>query len=289
MNQKIKHYDFKKGLALEFEIIDLSKAHSNHPKILTTAHRTGFYHIFWFTHGHFTHLVDFKPIEIVPNTLLFLNKDTVQRFSETGGFEGKAILFTDNFFCKTEPDTKFLKSTYLFSNLLPVFKMQVSGDDSPFSVLFKQMEHELLMDNDQQHGNVLKNYLHNLLLLAERENNGKNLLAVKQGIDLDYVLAFKTELEIKFKLEKSVGYFANRLGITEKRLNLATSKILGKSPKGIIDERVMLEAKRLLAYTNDSVKQIGFELGFEEPTNFIKFFRKHALTTPVEFRDNNQL
>ncbi len=289
MKQKIKNYDFKKGLDQEFEIIDLSTAHSNHPKILTTPHRAGFYHIFWFTNGNFTHLVDFKPIDIVPNTLLFLNKDTVQRFSETGSFEGKAILFTDNFFCKTEADAKFLRSTYLFSDLLPVFKLQITGNDSPFAVLFRQMEQELLMNNDQQHGDILQNYLHNLMLLAERENKAKAILEIKKGIDLDYLLAFKTKLELKYKQEKTVSYFAEHLGITEKRLNQATSKILGKSPKGMIDERVMLEAKRLLAHTNDSFKQIGFELGFDEPTNFIKYFRKHALITPVEFRDKNHL
>jgi len=47
----------------------------------------------------------------------------------------------------------------------------------------------------------------------------------------------------------------------------------------------MLEAKRLLAHTNESVKEIGYNLGFDEPTNFIKYFRKHSNSTPIEFRE----
>ncbi|WP_459640649.1 helix-turn-helix domain-containing protein [Flavobacterium sp. CGRL2] len=63
--------------------------------------------------------------------------------------------------------------------------------------------------------------------------------------------------------------------------------MLGKTPKEIIDDRVMLEAKRLLAHTNENVKEISYELGFEEPTNFIKYFRKHSNSTPVEFRESH--
>ena len=68
-------------------------------------------------------------------------------------------------------------------------------------------------------------------------------------------------------------------------MNQATSKVLGKSPKELIDDRILLEAKRLLVHGNKSIKEIGFELGFEEPTNFIKYFRKHIGKTPMEFRE----
>jgi len=68
-------------------------------------------------------------------------------------------------------------------------------------------------------------------------------------------------------------------------LNQATSKVLDKSPKELIDDRILLEAKRLLVYGNKSIKEIAFQLGFEEPTNFIKYFRKHIDKTPMEFRE----
>ncbi|MDR3693201.1 helix-turn-helix domain-containing protein [Mucilaginibacter sp.] len=59
-------------------------------------------------------------------------------------------------------------------------------------------------------------------------------------------------------------------------------------PREFIDDRVMLEAKRLLAHTTESIKAIGFDLGFDEPPNFFKYFRKHGHLPPAEFRKKNK-
>jgi AraC-like DNA-binding protein len=230
-------------------------------------------------------LIDFNPVKIKPNTILFLNKDTVQRFDKKGGFDGKAILFTDNFFCKSETDTKYLRSSILFNDLFSVSQIQMSKTASLFADLFKLMERELENEKDVSQSDILKNLLHNFLLLSERERRNQDFTEIKKGADLDYVMLFKDLLENNYRRLKQVGNFAKKIGVTEKRLNQATSKILDKSPKQMIDERVMLEAKRLLAHTSESVKEIGFDLGFDEPTNFIKFFRKHNNSTPVEFRE----
>ena len=74
------------------------------------------------------------------------------------------------------------------------------------------------------------------------------------------------------------------MAVSEKKLTKSIAATLGKSPKALIDERIVLEAKRLLVHTNSSIKEIGFDLGFDEPTNFIKYFRKHEAKTPIEFR-----
>src|SRR5690606_3766796 len=108
---------------------------------------------------------------------------------------------------------------------------------------------------------------------------------IKKSADLEYVMLFRDILEYQYKEQKQVGYFAKQLSVTEKRLNQATKSVLGKTPKQVVDDRVMLEAKRLLAHTTESIKEIGYSLGFEEPTNFIKYFRKHHNCTPVEFRE----
>jgi AraC family transcriptional regulator, transcriptional activator of pobA len=60
----------------------------------------------------------------------------------------------------------------------------------------------------------------------------------------------------------------------------------GRSTKHVIDERVVLEHKRLLAHTEISVKQLAERTGFDEPTNLVKFFRHHTGMTPLAFRTN---
>jgi AraC-like DNA-binding protein len=280
MKSKIKKYT----LPQEFELIGIRQLYDNNSDKLTALHRIGFYHILWFQKGNPTHLVDFNPVKIKPNTILFLNKETVQRFDKKGGFDGKAILFTDSFFCKTETDTKYLRNSILFDDLFSVAQIQISETASLFADLFKLMEKELENENDISQSDILKNLLHNFLLLSERERRKQNFTEIKKGADFDYVMLFKDLLEINYRKLKQVSGYAKMISVTEKRLNRATSKTLDKSPKQMIDERVMLEAKRLLAHTNESIKEIGFDLGFDEPTNFIKYFRKHSNSTPVEFR-----
>lgn len=285
MATDIKKYDFKTGLPQEFEIVDLAELYAKNKSTLTTTHRTGFYHIIWFQQGSPTHLVDFNSIKIKPNTLLFLNKDTVHRFDNRNKFGGIAILFTDSFYCKTETDTKFLRNSILFNDLFSVSQIQVQKQSKLFTDLLQLMTGELQNSKDNYQADILQNLLHNFLLYSEREKRKQNFTEIKKGADLEYVMLFKDLLETGYKKQKQVNYYAKQIIVTQKRLNQATTKVLGKPPKEIIDDRILLEAKRMLAHTNKSVKEISFDLGFEEPTNFIKYFRKHNNSTPTEFRE----
>lgn len=277
-------YDFKPGLPIEFEIVNLRDLYNVHKELMTSPHRTGFYHVLWFQKGITHHLVDFKEITIEPNTILFLNKDIVHHFDTNGNFDGKAIMFTDSFFCKTETNTKYLRNSILFNDLFSVSKIKLK-ENKAFEDLFALIIDESGNENDTFHSDILRNLLHNLLLKSERVRREQDFTEIKKDAHLDYVIMFKDLLEKEFRNMKQVSNYTDELIVSAKRLNQATSKVLGKTPKELIDERVMLEAKRLLVYTNESVKEIGFELGFEEPTNFIKYFRKHSDITPVEFRE----
>jgi AraC family transcriptional activator of pobA len=64
-----------------------------------------------------------------------------------------------------------------------------------------------------------------------------------------------------------------------------TRQVLNKTAKEFIEEQVILEAKRLLAQGSRPIKEIAYELGFSEPTNMVKFFKKHTHTTPAAFRN----
>ncbi|GGK56114.1 helix-turn-helix transcriptional regulator [Rufibacter glacialis] len=281
---EIKRYAFKAGLPVEFEIMGMRDLFEGNKSILANIHRTGFYHILWFQQGAPTHLVDFKPVPITPETILFLNKDLVQRFDGRGGFDGKIMVFTDSFFIRTEADATYLRSSPLFHDLFSPSLLRLPQGSPLLREYLALMEAELTHPQDSVQPLVLKNLLHTFLLLAERERESQAMTQVRPSVELDSLLLFRDLLEQKFRRQKQVGLYAEQLGMTEKKLNQATSKVLGKSAKQMIDDRVMLEAKRLLAHTPESIKEIGFALGFEEPTNFIKYFRRHQGSTPAEFR-----
>jgi AraC family transcriptional activator of pobA len=288
MSKEIKNYIFKPSHNLQIEIVQLETLTTVYKQMLVSPHRTNFYHIFLFENCSPTHFVDFNPVKVKPYTLLFIGKDQVHQFDQLLKYEGLVLIFTDNFFCTSDNDKTFLQSSILFNDLSdkPNFPLDKSVFNRFLSIC-NEINEELKLPADSMKHNLLKNLLHNFLLLAEREKRKHGFREIKKGADLDYVLLFRDLLEKHFAQLKNVSAYAEKLHVSEKRLGQATAKVLGKKPKELIDDRILLEAKRLLVHASQSIKEIGFQLGFEEPTNFIKYFRKHTAQTPVEFRENN--
>lgn len=271
----------------EFEIIQISDLYHQHKKVLVSAHRIHFYLILWVQKGSPTHVVDFKPITIHPDSILFIPKNCVNIF-DTADYDGTLIMFTDNFFCKNKTDTQFLQSTILFSELYETTQLLLNKTAGDLSSVLLAMKKEFSYPKDNVHHDILRNYLRNFLLISEREKRRQGFSEIKASADLNYLLYYKDLLENNFKTHKSVGNYASQLSISEKRLYRITTAILAKSPKELIIDRVLLEAKRLLVHSNLSIKEIAYNLGFAEPTNFTKYFARHIRNTPSEFRDKYQ-
>lgn len=285
--EDIKLYTFKDKALPGFEIVRLRDFFSTRKKVLTQFHRANFYHILWFQEGTPTHHVDFEAIPLAENNILFLNSNVVHKFDDKTPFDGIGILFTDDFFGAMESDLIFLKQSVLFNQLYSVSHCLVPHSGTELNDIARLMERTYLGNRDIYQIGLLQKYLSCFLLLSERiHRNHDSLGAFKKSPELDYVIAFNDLLEKNYKQKKQVSHYVSDLHTTEKRLTAATSKILGKSPKQMIDARVILEARRLLSYTNQSVKEVGFSLGFDEPTNFIKFFRKHTQQTPLVFKES---
>lgn len=287
MKSEIRIEKFKNGLPLEFEIISISNLYKKSEKLVTTLHRPDFYHIIWIQKGTACHLVDFNSIELVENSILFIPKNCVNRFDSNTDYDGKIILFTDNFFCKRQDDVNFLQSTILYNDLYEISLLKLDPSREYLIRLFDLILEEFERPSERYNYSILRNHLNNFLLCADREKRKQGFREIQQSADLEYMMLFKDLLERNYRKFKSVNKYASDLGVSSRRLSQATSKILGKSPKELIDERILLESKRLLIHSSSSIKEISYDLGFDEPTNFIKYFRKHNRFTPVEFRENN--
>jgi len=281
----IQKYQFREGLNLEFEILDLDPIYQAKKKMMTVPHRAQFYHILWIEKGSGTHFVDFNPISIEDNAILFIPHNSVNVFDKNGTYHGKTILFTNNFFCKNNSDLQFLQTSMLFSDLYNIGKIKVNQQLSDLRVFLNSIETEYNRKPDSVQYEVLHNMLHVFLLQAEREMRKQGYEELKPSANLDYLMLFKDLLEQNFRKDRAVKKYASELSLSEKQLHKATTSLLDKTPKQIIDERVLLEAKRLLAHSTQTIKEVAYELGYDEPTNFIKYFRKHTNSTPSEFRE----
>lgn len=284
--QDILQLSFKEDLSLGFEFLSINDRYARTQSNLRQPHRAAFYLILWFKNGTPVHTVDFHQVHPQPDSFLFVRKDAVQFFDQQNAFETSTLLFTDTFFCETEQDHRFLQSSPLFNDF--------TGNQGPVPLLgtnrlrdiWLWMQQEESHPADTFHSQMLRKYLYSFLLEAEREQLNKGKGIRMQGANFEYFINFKELLEQHFRTEKGIGFYATQLFISAKVLTHITQLMLGKTPKQLLDERVLLEARRLLVHTENPIKTISFYIGFDETTNFNKFFKKHSGQTPAAFRES---
>jgi AraC family transcriptional regulator, transcriptional activator of pobA len=284
-NPVIENYKFKPGFPHEIELVSLKSTFEQIKGMVTKPHRTDFYHVLWFQKGKATHLVDFKPIPVKPDSMLFIGKGRVLMFDKLGDYDGMALRFTDGFFCRNPEDSRFLLGTSLFNAMNESPNLPLKQNKHRFEILFGQIEEEISNQGDKHQHAYLRNIVHNLLISSDRLLAPMAGLEIQTGNDEEYGHRFKVLIDQDFKKSKRVAQYAEKMFITEKRLLKAITRLYGKPPKELIDERILLEAKRLLLFSDSTVKEISVDLGFDEPTNFTKYFRKHLSQTPARFRE----
>ena len=118
--------------------------------------------------------------------------------------------------------------------------------------------------------------------IGQLKTNGRSTL---NNRDSSLLNEFNELLSKNLNTSRSVKYYANLLAISTKKLNSITKTHWGITAKEYIEERIIHESKKILLETPDTIKQISYTLGFTEPTNFNKFFKKFTDTTPLQFRE----
>ncbi|MCC8188322.1 MAG: AraC family transcriptional regulator [Bacteroides sp.] len=279
MKADIRTFDFK-TLPIEIEVKDVRFV-KELPKLLGQPHKAAFYQILWLTGGKATFRIDFREISVKANEVLIIGAGQVCEFDVVSDYSGRMILFTGDFFGVTELDANFLHTSEVLN---PIHLNQTVPVCPEFAGrLITLLEGELRQPSDAFQPGIAQSYLRIILLETERR-----LTSSYPPVVNDVGRKFYNAVEQHFKESRNTEYYVNLLGINEKSLSREVKTLTGNTPKVYIDSRVILEAKRLLSYSNLSAKEIGFVLGFDEPTNFTKYFRKHTGTTPVQFRDSTK-
>lgn len=279
MNADIRTFEFK-ALPIEIEVKDLRFA-KELPKLLGQPHKATFYQIIWITDGEAIFRIDFRDITIQSNEILIISAGQVCEFDTKSNYSGKLILFTGAFFTMTELDSNFLHTAEILNpvslNKTVFICPQLTGN------LTALLDEELKHSVDKFQAGIAQSFLRVLLLETERQ-----LAANPSSLSNNIGRKFYNAVEQHFKENRNTEFYVNLLGVNEKALSKEVKALTGNTPKIYIDSRIILEAKRLLSYSNLSIKEVGFELGFDEPTNFNKYFRKHTGITPTQFRDSTK-
>lgn len=217
--------------------------------------------------------IDFVSYRIKAGGLIFIRPGQVQRLFVSHRCRAQLLIFESSFISPHNGGVdpyrvgSMVESTQSIRNTMTaLFEEYSAGATHPTwrSIL----SHELIV----------------LLLQLQRQSDLLSKVSTQTSEAFHIVRRFERLLEASFAATRSVAAFAHELGYSEKTLNRACSVVAGAAPKQLIQNRVVLEAKRVLVYTNRTVKEISQELGFSESTNFVKFFRHQTGMLPLAFR-----
>ncbi|OHD35747.1 MAG: hypothetical protein A2086_12230 [Spirochaetes bacterium GWD1_27_9] len=273
---------------LEFEIMTLDKLHKRRKNIsnkLIKFHRINFFQIIYISKGSGNHFIDFERYDFEAGDLILISDNQIQSFGRNIENDGYLILFTENFLIKNMLHRESDSLGRLFNNYLypPLLKKSIINNENLLNI-FQEMEFEYNNEELFHKEEILIHLLKIIFLKISRIQ--KNLIPRIKNVEWIQIFSkFRKELKYGISQTRDADKYAEMLNISYKHLNIICKDITNLSVKKFIDNYIVLEIKKDLATTDIAVKELTYKYGFDEPTNFIKFFKKNTGLTPIQFKD----
>lgn len=196
----------------------------------------------------------------------------------------KTLLFNREFYCVHTYDSEVSCNGLLFfgSNISPV--LELSTDElERLRTLYSVLEEEFgVRDANQEE--MLRILLKRFIIRCTRLAKKQILKSSDKQSEIDIVRHFNVLVEEHFRTKKTVGEFAELMHKSPKTIANVFSKYSEDSPLQVIHNRVIMEAKRMLLYTDKPAKEIGYDLGYSDPAQFSKLFKSHTGMTTSAFK-----
>jgi AraC family transcriptional regulator, transcriptional activator of pobA len=268
---------------LAFKLFEFAgKGHFDHIQ------RLNYYALIWVEHGRGILKADFSAYEFYPNMLLAFSPYQPFMLEYEAEITGKALYFHPDFFCIHKHHKEVACNGVLFNNIYePPFTLIDDASAFTFKMLLEQMKTEMQNQALAQY-ELLVSYLKILLITASRLKTEQQPQAKQAISDLKepFILQnLKDSIEKDFKTKHSASDYADALNISSKALAKITKTYFNKTITEMISERIVIEAKRELYLTNKSVKEIAYELGYEDEHYFSRFFKTNADVSPQMYRE----
>ncbi|MEC3906405.1 helix-turn-helix domain-containing protein [Tamlana sp. 2201CG12-4] len=227
-------------------------------------------------------VVDSIPYIIQPNSVLVLT--TVQYFQFKSGQNLVVYQFNREFYCIKDHDQEVSCAGLLFFGNVhfPIIDLSVE-EQRKFKIL-----HEVFLDEletkDTIQAEMLRMLMARFIIISTRLLKAKEgFVETAQNAKIDLLRKFNLLVDAYYKSEHSVSFYAEKLFKSPKTLSNTFAK-LNTSPLQIIHERIILETKRLLIYTDKTAKEIAYEVGFEDASHLSRLFKKHTQLSPSDFK-----
>ncbi|MGV9247360.1 helix-turn-helix domain-containing protein [Streptomyces sp. NPDC003710] len=247
---------------------------------LDRVHRIDFHVVMFFNGGPVSHMVDFAEYRAHAGDVLWIRPGQVHRFSRSSEYRGTVLTMQPGFLPRATVEATGLYR-YDLPPLLHPDAAELAGLRASLAQLQREYEDTTTLPLGL-HTAVLRHSLTAFLLRLGHLAAG-SAEAARDHADTTFT-RFRDAVEQGFATNHSVSAYADALGYSRRTLVRAVRAATGETPKGFIDKRVVLEAKRLLAHTDLPIGRVGAAVGFPDAANFSKFFHQHTDTTPAAFR-----
>ncbi len=255
-------------------------------KSFTTAEPIGMYSFIWATAAPAQLVIDSQPITLQPNQILALTP--IQFLEYQSGSQIRVYQFNREFYCIKDHDQTVGCAGALFfgNNFIPIITLDAAHQEK-YSAL-----HHVFLDEldqkDQVQAEMLRMLMSRFIITSTRllQQIDKDHLLPKSKTDL--IRQFNVLVEEHFKHEHSVSFYANLLHKSPKTLSNSFAKFK-RSPLQIIHDRIVLETKRLLNYSDKTTKEIAYQIGFDDASHLSKLFKKHTGMSPTQFKRQQQI
>jgi AraC family transcriptional regulator, transcriptional activator of pobA len=245
-------------------------------------HKHTFYEILWTEKGLSKQIIDFKEYEVLPNSLFFISPNQVHEFEEWKPLKGGTILFTEDFFLLNHNNKDKLFELTFLDNFYTNPCIQL--DKVNFTEIKRTIDQITIEQKRSDKSQTITQSLLHILLAqvqrcidieAKKPASRKYLILYKQ---------FKNLLDRHYSKNETTSFFAQQLHVTPHHLNLITKEVTGKTATEVIRARSILEAKRLLTFTDKTVSEIAFELNYSDSSYFAKTFKVETKISPIVFK-----
>ncbi|MEZ5626489.1 MAG: AraC family transcriptional regulator [Rhodocyclaceae bacterium] len=270
---------------LGVEVLTLADLRTNAAGALAGPQRVDFHLLLLIEGGRSQHMVDFVDHVLQPGRVVLIRPGQIQRWHMQAGLDGLLVLIANDalapLLTRSENALALLQ--------LEAWPPACTPSDGLFAAVcgdFHRMREEIAgFAGDAVDSAIIRLSLRTALLRLSREALTEPAGTPGSRETMLYRLLVR-EIEVNLDARLSVLDYARRIGYSERTLARACIATVGLTAKVVIDQRVALEAKRLLHHSPASVARIGHQLGFTEPTNFVKFFRRLVGMTPQAFREH---
>lgn len=242
-------------------------------------HRLHFHALILFTRGEGVHGVDFVEHPVKAGTLIHVGANQIHHFGRTQELGAFMVVFlpaalpTNLLGLSTNSELSWSTVQYIWPSVTTLNAAQARS----------LQQHIELLETHPTPNTATQYLLWSIISLAAQFAVDAAQMPPSQTVDPRF-LEFVDLLERSFESCRNVQWYAKRLNCSARTLYRLCMAAVGKSPKVITNERVAVEAQRRLLWGDTTVREVGYSLGFEETTNFIKFFRRLVGQNPDEFR-----